>query len=246
MAVADGAGSALPAGGTAPHVLVDDVEDPVLTPDADHHLRRVRRLRPGAPCTVGDGRGRWRAAVLGHGVGAVEAAGEVVVVPRPEPALTVAIALTKGAKPDWTVQKLTEIGIDRIVLVAAARSVVRWDDVKAEAQRTRLDVIARGAVEQSRRAWAPSVEGVRSVAEMTAEGAVALDRGGRPLDHAHSVVLVGPEGGWDDAERGSFSETVGVGENVLRAETAALTAGVLMVSLRSRILRIPPDGVHGA
>ena len=38
-----------------------------------------------------------------------------------------AFAPAKGDRPEWVVQKLTELGIDRIVPLAAARSVVRWD-----------------------------------------------------------------------------------------------------------------------
>ena len=50
---------------------------------------------------------------------------------------------------------------------------------------------------------------------------------------AQRVVAVGPEGGWSAAELGSGLPTVGFGLSVLRAETAAVTAGALMVSLRT-------------
>jgi len=45
----------------------------------------------------------------------------------PTPALTVAFAPTKGERPEWVVQKLTELGVDRIVPMISERSVVRWE-----------------------------------------------------------------------------------------------------------------------
>jgi RsmE family RNA methyltransferase len=56
--------------------------------------------------------------------------------------------------------------------------------------------------------------------------------GERP-EVTHRVVAVGPEGGWSEAELGSGLSTVGFGLSVLRAETAAVTAGALMTSLRT-------------
>jgi RsmE family RNA methyltransferase len=59
--------------------------------------------------------------------------------------------------------------------------------------------------------------------------------GDRPTG-AHHVVAVGPEGGWSTAELASGLPTVGFGLSVLRAETAAVTAGALMASLRTGIV----------
>jgi 16S rRNA U1498 N3-methylase RsmE len=47
------------------------------------------------------------------------------------------------------------------------------------------------------------------------------------------VLLVGPEGGWAPEERALGAPLVGLGEHVLRAETAAVTAGVLLAALRA-------------
>ena len=82
------------------------------------------------------------------------------------PALTVACSLTKGEKPELVVQKLTELGVDRIVLVEAARSVVHWDDAKAAAAVDRLQRVAREAGAQSRRARVPVVDGPVGPAEL--------------------------------------------------------------------------------
>ena len=221
-----------PPDGVAPHVVVADVGDPVLDDEARHHLSRVRRLRPGDVLTVTDGAGRWRPARFRAG-GEVEPDGDVVEVARPDPELTVAFALTKSDKPDLVVQKLTELGIDRIVPFRAARSVVRWDDERAARQQARLAAIARAACEQAHRCWLPVVEPVTDVADLAARGALRLDRGPIELSLARNVVAVGPEGGWSDEEREALPDRSGLGPHVLRAETAAITAGALLGAMRS-------------
>jgi RsmE family RNA methyltransferase len=50
------------------------------------------------------------------------------------------------------------------------------------------------------------------------------------------VILVGPEGGWSDEERAAGLPSVGLGAQVLRAETAALAAGALLGALRSGLV----------
>ncbi len=225
-----------PPDGGHPHVVVADLARPFLGDEALHHLARVRRLRAGDRCTVTDGAGGWRWCTFA-GVPELEPDGGVQHVPRPVPELTVAFALTKGERPDWTVQKLTELGIDRIVPFRADRSVVRWTDEKAARHLDRLRAIARSAAEQSRRCWLPTVEDIADVDALAARGAHRLDRGAPPPRGTETVVAVGPEGGWTDDERRALPDAVGLGDNVLRAETAALTAGAVMVSLRSGIVR---------
>ncbi len=232
----------LPPDGGHPHVLVGDVGAPVLDDAEVHHLGRVRRLRDGDVLTVTDGAGSWRWCRWRGGP--VEAAGDVVAVPAPRPALTVAFALTKGVKPDWTVQKLVELGVDRIVPFRAARSVVRWDAAKAADQVDRLGAIARAAAQQSRRCWAPVVADVADVAEVAAMGAVLMERGHQGPSLAHNVFAVGPEGGFSDAERELFTQCASLGPTILRAETAAVTTGALLVALRSGLVAEHPPEVH--
>lgn len=221
-----------PPDGAAPHVLVADVEAPVLDDGAHHHLARVRRLRDGDSLTVTDGAGAWRSCAF-RGTAVLEPAGDVVRVPAPDAPLTVAFALTKGDKPELVVQKLTELGIDRIVPFRAERSVVRWDEQKAARQHERLQAIARSACEQAHRCWLPVVEPVTDVDDLARRGVVRADRGPVTLTAAVTAVAVGPEGGWTDAERARLPATTGLGPHVLRAETAAITAGALLGAIRS-------------
>lgn len=235
-----GAGeSLLPPSDAAAHVVVDDLESVVLTDDAHHHLVRVRRLRAGTSCTATDGAGSWRrCALTARGL---EPSGEIVRVPAPTPPVTIAFALTKGDKPETVIQKLTELGVDRIVPFRADHSVVRWDHDKAVAQHARWVVIARSAVEQSRRVRLPAIDPIADVDSVVGLGAARLDRGGPPPSLARNVLAVGPEGGWSADERDRLPSVVGIGENVLRAETAALTAGGILCALRSGTVRERPD-----
>jgi 16S rRNA (uracil1498-N3)-methyltransferase len=229
---------AQPPGGTAPHALVDEVDEPALCDDSRHHLGRVRRLRDGDPVTVTDGAGRWRLCRLVSGE--LEPDGEVVVTARPSPPITVAFALTKGDKPELVVQKLTELGVDHILAFRAARSVVRWDDDRAAAHLERWRSISRAAVEQSRRCWLPEIHPIGDVADLVRLGAARVDRGGSPPSLSRSVVAVGPEGGWSEEERERLPSEVALGPHVLRAETAALTAGGVLCSIRSGLVREVP------
>ncbi len=210
--------------------FVESVETPELA-DADaHHLARVLRLRPGTEICVTDGAGGWRRCRF-EGSAELVALGEPGQVPRPSPELTVAFALVKGEKPELVVQKLTELGVDRIVPVDARRSVVRWDDARARKHLERLRRVAREACTQCRRLWVPRIDDVTSVAELRAAGAVLAHVGGRPLRRNDVLIAVGPEGGWSDDELDG-ADTVTLGGHVLRAETAAITAGALSAALR--------------
>ena len=216
-----------------PWVFVDDVDTPTLSSHDRHHLERVLRVRRGDPVVVSDGAGRWRVGTLG-GSGAVDPTTEVERVTRPEPPITVAFALTKGERPELAVQKLTELGVDRIVPFTASRSVVRWDRGRSDGHVDRLRRVAREAAMQCRRSWLPEVAALAPFGEVAAlPGAAMADAGGAPPTLEHPTVLIGPEGGWSDEERACGLPVVGLGAHVLRAETAAIAAATLLGALRS-------------
>jgi 16S rRNA (uracil1498-N3)-methyltransferase len=218
-------------------VFVADLAAPALD-DADrHHLERVLRLRRGDAIEAADGEGGHRPCRLTAGA-ALEPAGDVVQDPRPTPVLTLAFALTKGARPELAVQKLTELGVDRIVPFAAARSVARWDGDRAARHVERLRRVAREAAMQAHRPRLPVVDELRTFAEVAAwPGAALADLGGEGPTLAHATVLVGPEGGWSAEERAAGLPAVGLGPHVLRAETAAVAAGAALCLLRAGLVR---------
>ena len=141
-----------------------------------------------------------------------------------------------GSDQITEVIKGAEFGVDRIVPFTAARSVVRWDAGRADANHRRLQKVAIEAAMQSRQAWVPDVAPIATFAAAAAlDGAVLADRGGSAPGLDRPVILVGPEGGWDDDERAALDH-VALGPAVLRAETAAIVAGALLVALRAAVV----------
>jgi 16S rRNA (uracil1498-N3)-methyltransferase len=112
---------------------------------------------------------------------------------------------------------------------------VQWEGDRAAHHLERLRRIAREAAMQSRQPWLPEVGGVDTLDDHP--GAVLADPGGRPPAVGDTTILCGPEGGWSDAERGSADDRVALGPAVLRAETAAVTAGALLAALRHGLVR---------
>jgi len=262
----------------AAHVFVDDLEHPVLVDDDHRHLERVLRLRAGETVSAADDAGGWR-LLRWEGAGRLTPAGGIEHHARPEPAITVAFALMKGDRLDWVVQKLTELGVDRIIPMTTQRVIVRWDEARADRAVHRLRSVARAAAMQSRRVWLPRVDGVRSFSDLATEAAAdrateaAADRatesaagrdeggeaeggpavlgpavlgpavlavpGGGSFGLDRPTVLIGPEGGWSPDEVSCGLPTVGLGPTILRVETAAAAAGLLLMALRSGIVAPP-------
>ena len=222
--------SEIPDANHGPHVLVEDIERPVLSDEDRDHLERSLRMRAGDPITIGDGAGSW---VPGRFAELIEPIDQVRREPKPEPKLAVGFALIKGGRPELIVQKLTELGVDRIVPFRAGRSVVRWDDAKALKNVERLRRVAREAVMQCRRAWLPEVDPVADFAELASEpGASIADRSGSAVSLDSTLILVGPEGGWCAEELEAGLPSVRLAAPSLRAETAAIAAGSLLVAAR--------------
>lgn len=209
---------------------MEDLDRPVADEASAHHLGRVLRLRAGEEVCAADGSGRWRRCTWDGEQ--VVADGPVEDPPATQgPPVTIAFVPPKGDRPELVVQKLTELGVDRILVMSSERSVVRWRGERAERHLERLRRVARSAAEQCRRLSLPVVEQA-DLASVLGGGGVALaDVDGRPPAAGDAGFAVGPEGGWTDAERDlarSFgAPSVALGDNVLRAETAAIAAAVV-------------------
>ena len=235
------------------HTFLRALDDDVTIDEDDgHHLSRVRRLRGGEVLTVADGDGRRRPyTVVRVRPGSVDlhAHGAPVVEPHLVPHLVVAFAVTKGTKPELAVQKLTELGVDGVTLLATRRSIPHWSGSRADAALARLRRIAREAAAQCRRARLPDVDGVRPVAELRGRsGLVVTDPAGQDPARLSSpaggewVLVVGPEGGFDPEEAATLSSPASGGEeparlrlgpHVLRAETAAIAGAAVLATRRA-------------
>jgi 16S rRNA (uracil1498-N3)-methyltransferase len=212
----------------AAHQLVGDLDAPTVDADDHHHLFRVLRLVNGEPVTVTDGAGSWRPCrVAGE---TLVPDGEVAFVERSDP-ITIGFAIPKSDRPEWIVQKLTELGVDRIVLLHASRSVVRWDEPRAARHLAKLRKVAAAALQQSRNVWMPELVGPLSAGSMLPEAAIA-EPGGRALRADDRTLLIGPEGGWSGDELAAAADTVALAGAVLRTETAAVAAAALLAHSR--------------
>lgn len=203
------------------------------------HLRALR-LRTGDDLVLTDGDGQQRMARLAE-LSAKAARVELVEGQlqnnEGDLAITLGVALLKQDKLDWVVEKTTELGVARIVLIRTARS--EGSDKPARIERLRR--IASAATEQSQRNRIPTVEeprAFRDVVESIARDTTKLilhesATGDRPSriekPPANGVMLLtGPEGGFS-AEEVHIATTAGwhsirLGPRILRAETAAVSA----------------------
>lgn len=228
-------------------VLLADLPAEAVVGGSDgHHLQRVRRLRRGE-CLVGaDGHGTWRVyEIAGEEPGRLllSARSEPRREPEPNPAVGIAVALTKGGALDGVVAGLTELGVARIEPVRGRRSVVRWDTTRAAKALDRWRAIAREAAMQSRRARLPDIRPLQELEALAGRpGLVVADRSGAgppALPDAPPegfTVLVGPEGGFDPGELAALGDVprMAVGPHVLRAETAPLAAAAALAAVTSR------------
>jgi 16S rRNA (uracil1498-N3)-methyltransferase len=232
---------------SAPLFLVDDLpagRSFLLTGPEGHHAATVQRLRAGETLILADGRGGSATAevvVVGKGTVEVRIL-ERSSTPAADPRLVVAQGIAKGDRGELAVQAMTEIGIDEILPWAASRSVAQWRGDRGAKSREKWAATAREAAKQARRAWLPVVGGdpdcsTKQVAARLSAAAAAfvlheeatvrlatveLPAGGE------IVLVVGPEGGIDDAERASFEAAgavaVRLGSEVLRTSTAGVAA----------------------
>jgi 16S rRNA (uracil1498-N3)-methyltransferase len=217
-----------------------------LTGPEHHHIGLVLRARPGDTLTLFDGAGgEVEAEVIRVERTETELAlGVRRAVAGPAVALTLLCAVPRGPRMDFLVQKTSELGVARIVPVVTDRSVARPD---AEAgKRARWEKIAREAARQCGRADLPIVDPPVALAEALADPRLparrlALFEGERQrslraavagAEPAATVLLIGPEGGFGAAEpaaaRAAGFEAVGLGERILRVETAAIVAVALV------------------
>jgi 16S rRNA (uracil1498-N3)-methyltransferase len=223
----------------------------VLSGDEARHASGVARLKAGEAIMVGDGRG-----TIGRGIAVAVGAGEVVVelqdvntVPAPSPEIWLVQALAKGDRDELAIQACTELGVDRIIPWQAGRSVSVWKADKATKGQTRWNKIVTEASKQSLRARVPQVSALSTtsdIAQLGEENQLVLleAQGSDPLSayippkHKNLVLIVGPEGGIEPAEREVLLDAGAVdlrlGNTVLRTSTAGVAALSVMNSAMGR------------
>jgi 16S rRNA (uracil1498-N3)-methyltransferase len=160
--------------------------------------------------------------------------------------LTVVHALPKGRKLDEVIQRLAEIGVDRLVPVRSARSAVQLTPDGAAKAVARWRAVALAAAKQSRRAWLLDVSEVGILPTALAEadhGVVLWEEATAPLrdvcpvtDVDELVLGIGPEGGLTaDEVDATGLPAASLGETILRTETAALVAASILLHRLGRL-----------
>jgi 16S rRNA (uracil1498-N3)-methyltransferase len=213
----------------------------VLTGEAAHHLGRVLRAERGQLYELSDGSAVW--------LGKVESSAKERVEFRllePVPCRTssldktLVLSIVKFEAFEWAIEKATELGVDRIVPAAAARSDKALLE-RAPKRAERWKKIVFEASQQSRRVRLPVVEAVMDAAAAFKNQRAALkvllsERAeasplGTVLERAAPAgvaLAVGPEGGWTDGEVAAASEAgfaeASLGALILRTETAVAVA----------------------
>lgn len=208
-----------------------------LPAPSSHYVAQVMRLKPGARLRLFDDRtGEWSARIADVGRKAVTVVVEEQTLPRESvPDLWLCAAPLKRGRIDWVAEKACELGVAKLVPVLTRRTVVD----KLNLDRLRAHMIE--AAEQCGRTALPVLEEPMPLARLLDDWPedrrliFCDETGGIPIAAAlkeqagPAAILIGPEGGFDEAERArikALPQAVGVslGPRVLRADTAAAVA----------------------
>jgi len=232
------------------HVQADADVGEAICFDADEarHLARVLRLGEGDVVQAVDGRGHELTVRLER-VGARGAEGVVVsrTTRRTESPLelTLVQGIVKGDKLDGIIRMATELGAHRIELIVTERTIAGAEPDRWPHRLVRWRRVAKEAAKQCGRAVLPEIAPPRSLDRWLAERTPApllvcfWEREPMPLDAVlpaagvlQASVVVGPEGGFSDAEvkrlRAAGAIVAGLGPRILRAETAGPVALALI------------------
>lgn len=225
----------------------------IAFPDSEaQHAARVLRLRAGDAAEISDGEGHIFSAEMTHVSREGVQARLLDRLPDREAPLdlTLYMGYPKAEKLELIVQKLTELGVRRIVPVVMARSVARPDARDAAKKRERYERIALEATKQCGRgrvcevtepmSWRAALEDMKARSLMLVPWEEAQ---GVRLGDVHDAcpemrdigLLIGPEGGISEEEIADVqalgAQSVTLGPRILRAETAAMASAAVVMAL---------------
>ncbi len=210
-----------------------------LTGERARHLARVLRAQVGTRYEIAAEGRVWLGIVSAVSDERVAFALEEEIAAEAALPLTMLLAVWKFDRMEWAIEKLTELGVERIAPVVARRTEKHLAQAAA-ARVERWRRIAGEASRQSRRASAPAVD-----APMSLKAALAMEWQGvrARLAEEETVVqlgdlvqgamtlAVGPEGGWAPEEAAAFAASgwasASLGPRILRAETAAIAGAAI-------------------
>ncbi len=223
-----------------------------------HHLLHVMRGKPGDQVTIFDGSGFEFLAQIAR---TTRRDVEFTVVEKSSVSresarrVTLAVALPKGDRQSWLVEKAVELGVAALVPLTTERSQVQITP-------SLLERLRRGVIEASKQCernvlmeiappitwsdFAATETGSQKL--MPVPGASELLRADQlPSESEPVIVAIGPEGDWSPAEVGLAQahgwRPVSLGPRILRVETAAIFAAGLLIGTAPSANRRRPDGI---
>jgi 16S rRNA (uracil1498-N3)-methyltransferase len=213
----------------------------VMQGDAAHHLGRVLRAEAGQLYELSDGQKVWLGRVASVARDRVEfALVEELPARRSAVDVTLLLAVVKFDAFEWAIEKATELGVNTIVPLAAARSekalltaaakrVERWKKILLEAsqQSRRVSVPSLGALTRLEQSFAQQKEGLKLLLSEN-QAAPSMRRVLEGQKSSNAIIAIGPEGGWTDKElelatQWGFNQ-VSLGRLILRTETSVIAA----------------------
>lgn len=211
-----------------------------LEGDEARHLARVMRAKTGDTVELFDGQGTsWTATVQAIQRNHVslrldQKQSETI---SNKPTITLAVALPKGDRQKWLIEKITELGTDSLVPLTTTRSV-------AEPTAAAISRLQRGVIEsckQSGRNRLLEITQPQSLHNLLTTSSASLRilacPDGTPMQSIllkpvdNILIAIGPEGGFTDEEirtaNASGFAQMSLCQNILRIETAAIAAAVI-------------------
>lgn len=216
----------------------------VIEGDTAHHLGHVLRAQSGQLYELSDGSAAWLARIESVARNRVEfALLDQLPAPQSAPEITLLLAVIKFDAFEWAIEKATELGVHKIVPLAAARSEKGL--LAAAAKRSqRWQKILLESSQQSRRLRIPQLDDLakpsQSFAAQSANFRLMLSERSDaptirntlpiaiPAQSRSAALAIGAEGGWTDDElaaaRASGFQEASLGQLILRTETAVISA----------------------
>src|SRR5437588_8758221 len=219
-----------------------------LTGSHAAHLARVLRARIGQEFDIASGSNirRGRITSIDNDRVEFELGEHIPAVAVPNITLALALSIFKFDRMEWAIEKCTELGVEQIIPVIAARTEAHL--IVAAINRTeRWQRIARQAAEQSRRSSPPQIfepMRLKNAVSLPASKRIVLAESEQQVmlkdvlqsdDASDDLILaLGPEGGWAEEELELFRDqgwiSASLGTSILRAETAAIAAVAVVIS----------------